>query len=98
MDTGPEHGVTLRPQEKRGRPVVHKILVQVELAVHIILGWRRKARDDRGKVQRKTFAARRGGRRRAEELKMGGKADILHTAMIQGEGLRGKCFLRREGG
>ena len=93
-----EHGIALRPKKERGGAVVDEVLVQVELAVHIVLGRRRETRLHRGKVQGQALAARRGGRRRAEELKMGGKADILHTAMIQGEGLRGKCFLRREGG
>ena len=56
MDTGPEHGVTLRPQEKRGRPVVHKILVQVELALDEVVCGRGEPGFDRGKVQRKPLA------------------------------------------
>ena len=98
MDARPKHGIALRSQKKRGGAVMDEVLVEVEPPVHIVLGRRRETRLHRGKVQGQALAARRGGRRRAEELKMGGKADILHTAMIQGEGLRGKCFLRREGG
>ena len=75
---------------------MHKIFVQVELAVDVIFGRRRKSGLHGRKIQGKTLAALCGLGRHANKLKLGRKAKILHSPNVQAEARWGKCFLGEE--